>query len=640
MGWIQKLYETYENCQDKIGVLVNENEIPLLPIAHSTQNAQIEVVIDGKGNYRRASIIQKGNDVTIIPVTEDSATRSSGVAPHPLCDKLQYIAGDYCDYVRGGDNKYFTAYMDYLDKWCSSIYKHPKVSLIHEYIKKAQLMEDLINDQILLIDEHGMLKDKVKVVGTIEQADAFVRFRVEIPEDNEARVWMDKSIYDSHIQFYLSNQEKSNLCYIRGINIPCSEKHPAKIRNTGDKAKLISANDTSGFTFRGRFSEQSQVVSIGYETSQKAHSALRWLVNKQGFHSGDQVILAFGTNDQKLPSLKNDTEDALFDDDNDVPFSTEEEYAHRVNQAIAGYRYNFDDRSEVILMAFDAATIGRLSITHYREYVGSEFLDKVKYWHETCCWRHHYRKKEEGTDDKGKPIMKYYSFIGAPSPKDIAKATYGSRLNDKLEKATILRLLSCITDGAALPYDIVNSAVNQVSNPVSMERWEWNKNLTITCALIKKYRKDRKSEKKEEWTMALDENETSRSYLYGRLLAIADEIERRALFEAKENRDTNAERMMHQFRLQPYKTWGLLHDKLRPYQSRLGKKAYKLNEMLTQISSRIPIEEFTKREKLEDVYLLGFYCQKQAFTDERIKISEAKKKTEDQINNEGEIVHE
>ena len=80
-----------------------------------------------------------------------------------------------------------------------------------------------------------------------------------------------------------------------GQVIPCTDKHPSKIRNSADKAKLISANDKSGFTFRGRFADKQQALSVGYEISQKAHNALKWLIAKQGYKNGDQVILTWET---------------------------------------------------------------------------------------------------------------------------------------------------------------------------------------------------------------------------------------------------------------------------------------------------------------------------------------------------------
>ena len=73
MSWIQKLYETYNNCQSMIGAESNGNEVPLIPICHTTQKAQIEIVIDGEGNFRRARVISKNEARTIIPCTESRA---------------------------------------------------------------------------------------------------------------------------------------------------------------------------------------------------------------------------------------------------------------------------------------------------------------------------------------------------------------------------------------------------------------------------------------------------------------------------------------------------------------------------------------------------------------------------------------
>ena len=95
MSWIQKLYDTYEQCA---GAPQFANaDPPLLPICHTTQNAQIEIVLDDQGNFLtgRAQIIDKGNSQkTIVPCTEDSGGRTGKKpANHPLCDKIQYCRG-------------------------------------------------------------------------------------------------------------------------------------------------------------------------------------------------------------------------------------------------------------------------------------------------------------------------------------------------------------------------------------------------------------------------------------------------------------------------------------------------------------------------------------------------------------------
>lgn len=136
----------------------------LLPICHSTFNAQIEVTIDLHGNFKDARKLEKGGDiVTVIPVTEDSAARSSGIAPHPMCDKLCYIAGDYTAYT--GDDKaaYYEAYLDQLKGWAESQDSHPMVRAVYAYLKKGSLIQDLTESGVLKLDENGRLTDDAKI---------------------------------------------------------------------------------------------------------------------------------------------------------------------------------------------------------------------------------------------------------------------------------------------------------------------------------------------------------------------------------------------------------------------------------------------------------------------------------------------
>lgn len=637
LSWIHKLYDTYENCKSEIGVVGTDGRTPLLPIAHSTQNAQIEVVLNEDGDFIRARVLEKNEVITIIPVTEDSATRSSGISPHPLCDKLQYVAGDYSSYViKKKSEEFYNSYIEQLERWCNSSYCNKKVNIIFKYLKRKALISDLINQNILVCGDNGYLAEDAKL-GVVDQSDAFVRFRVEIPNEEESAVWLDNQVYESYISYYLNLQENKDLCYVKGQEVSCSEKHPAKVRNTADKAKLISANDTTGFTYLGRFSDKRQVVSIGYETSQKAHNVLRWIIDKQGYKNGDQVIIAWGTKNQCIPQLLDDTLDGIFGREELSFISTEKEFAERLNSAIAGYGCDLDIKSEVVIMGLDSATTGRLSITYYRELDGNDFLNRIKHWHRTCIWQHTYKKVPDGFDEKGKQKFKSINFIGAPSPKDITWSAYGDKISDKLKKATIERLLPCIIDSAKVPYDIVSSAVNRVSNPIAMEKWEWGKALTITCALVRKYKYDKL---KEVWDMSLDENQMDRSYIFGRLLAIAQQIEEYAINTTGDKRETNAERLMHQFKLHPYKTWGIITDKLRPYIARLGSKCTSLTELMTEVNSMIPYEDFISQRQLNDSYILGYYCQRQVFIDERDKRIEELSKKKLQKINEGENEHE
>ena len=113
LAWMKVLADTYDTYENLVGVYRDDQPV-LLPIAHSTANAQIEITINAMGQLLACAKVEKGNEVTIIPVTEDSASRSSGVAPHSLCDKLCYIAKDYSFYTKENKEEYFEKYIEQL----------------------------------------------------------------------------------------------------------------------------------------------------------------------------------------------------------------------------------------------------------------------------------------------------------------------------------------------------------------------------------------------------------------------------------------------------------------------------------------------------------------------------------------------
>lgn len=121
--------------------------------------------------------------------------------------------------------------------------------------------------------------------------------------------------------------------------------------------------------------------------------------------------------------------------------------------------------------------------------------------------------------------------------------------------------------------------------------------------------------------MALDKENTNRSYLFGRLLAIADTVERKTYGE-NENRETNALRMQKAFALRPLSGWRILEEKLEPYYNRLEPGLRRYFRHLTQeIADKLPASEENLNRKLDDVYLLGYYHQK-AYRSENTKREE------------------
>lgn len=638
MSWLEKCYETYENCQQEIGIQKFQAEgdkrsyVPLLPVAHTTQLVNIEVELDQNGNFQDARLLAKDEQTTIIPCTEESSARTSGVVPHPLVDKLQYIAADYPAY--GGTKKSgWNLYHTQLQDWCSSPYADAKVCAVLRFLEKGCLVASLVQKHILFLDENGKMPakwtgnkdEKPKILETLASADqteSFVRFRV-----GGIDLAQDEAVRESFIHYYEMKQQRVDYCTVQGKQMAVSTLSPYKIRNPGDRAKLISSNDSTNYTYRGRFVTAEQALSIGYETTQKAHSALRWLISKQGCSNGDQTVVVWGTKGEPIPDITADSMD-LGDDfaaafaqlgQPQLPPATESEYAERFNKAIQGYGKALDEKANTVVMILDSATQGRLSIRYYRELAGSELMKNITDWHRNFAWKLNYRSAPESAKPGQKPKWKRVSFWGAPSPADIAKAAYGEKADKKIIQQTVERLVPCITEGKYLPRDLMLSAVHRATAGIGLEPWEYQKTCGIACALICGYYH---RNKKEDFVMTdgkyVDETIDDRSYLFGRILACAEQIERRVQSQTGETRPTNAERLRLVFVQRPAKTTALLQQKLTPYLNRMranGVSRDKRYSTLQELVGRLGAEKYTNKP-LNELYLLGYACQMMDFREE------------------------
>ncbi len=642
MNWIEALYHTYNNCVAEVGVIKEGSDELLLPLSHTTQNANIEVTLDHHANFTSAKIIAKKQQKTLVPCTEQSGGRAgSKPTSHPLCDKLQYLAGDFIEYggiVTSGfsDNpsEPHQEYLSLLKVWQKSN-PNPKIQILRDYIQKNRLIHDLVSHKIIpsissptgqdcfLSEWNNKEVDPPEIFASLPATstpqDSFIRWRIEIPGDLIPNLWEDPSVWESWSEHYKTTQETSGLCYVTGKEEPLAIQHPAKLRHAADKAKLISSNDGSGFTFRGRFTDPSgnEAASVSFDVTQKAHNALRWLISKQGTRLGEQAIVAWSINNHKIPNPLDSSLQLAMDstEEEDIDKLLEQEYHDRIasigvantgqsvalalKQKLLGYRKALGDTTKILVISLDSATPGRMALTYFRELTASEFLDRIEKWHDTTAWLLYHNKGRR--------------FFGAPSPYEIAQAAYGSRLDDKLKSATYRRLLPCIIEARPIPDDLVISCIQRASARISHDEWEWEKALGIACALYRKQQFHKNNQ--QNYTMSLDPKRSTRSYLYGRLLAVADVLEQSALAN-EENRPTNAARMMQRFSSRPYDTWPTIYQRLEPYVRRLKANKpgllHRYQTELDAIKNLFVPSDFTTDTKLDGEYLLGYHCQRSA----------------------------
>ncbi len=607
MSWMSQLYQTYEESIQR----KNQDKNALTPMAHILANAQIEITLKENGELVSITKVEKEDAVTLIPVTESSAGRSSGVAPHALCDMLPYIAGDFSRYCQKEKDKNlaekkYEAYITNLKKWCDSEYSHVKVKAIYQYLSQRQLISDLIKSEIVLVDENNHYKNE-KISGQLYEK-ALARFQVISFDTEKAKVWKDKSLIQAYIDYYQANQEgRSDICYFSGKKKIISENHPKGIVAASYGAKLVSANDSQGYTYRGRFQNAEQASAFSYEASQKIHSALTGLVKQQGVSVGNTDKRTFVCWNPKGKETVRNIGDPLAGCFNMEEEMTEVEYRKRLKRVLNGYREEFDESDNILVMGLEAATTGRLSITYYNELMAEDFWDRVHIWGKSCEWNY-LRFNEQ---------KKPYYLVYTPAFEQIIECAFGTEqgnfieANDKVLKEHTQRLLKCMLEGQKMPFDIVNALVNRASTPTAYSGKNREKLLSTACAVIKKYHYDWKG---EDYKMKLDLENTDRSYLFGRLLAVLEHAES-STYDKGESRMTNAIRLQNAFVNHPMQTWLIVEDTLNSYYKKLGpERTGYYKGLISGILAKLQESDASDLNKrLKETYLLGYYLQRAEF---------------------------
>ena len=345
----------------------------------------------------------------------------------------------------------------------------------------------------------------------------------------------------------IAKESKTGLCMLTGENVPLTELHAKNIFPLQSGAKLVSANDKTEYTFRGTFVKNAEdLLTIGYEASQKSHNMLRWLLNNFGIIAGNEMFVYWNPNGRYVPS----------------PFEDRKEGDEIISDRETLYRSIFESTEDnslsstdcIVIAAFKAMTTGRLALAYYSETPGNDFVAKLEKWKE--------------------------SFTGAkwiPSIYMVSKYAYGSERNERIEIESgiytkkIEELLWCKLYGHPISESLKNALVTKASSPLKYKSLKNSiyDNITYIAALIlRKYENDKAG--KEVYTMTLDLDNTEINYLMGRLLAVYEKAELDTYTEEElKSRIPNAVRYQNKYVQRPAATLIVLKNKIVPYLNKL-----------------------------------------------------------------------
>jgi CRISPR-associated protein Csd1 len=604
---MQKLYETYESASLTDAVdPYGHNPLPELGFIIGKMPLTVELSADGTFLNAEKSPNNDTEEILVPCTLESGVARANPVAPHPLFDEVKNLEN--------------TKQLPILKAWCEELDTPDAVKVVYSYLQKGTLRTDL---------ESALKPKKVK----LNEKDG-VRFVVSSASPPE--LWRNRAVLDSwktYFQKHCLSTATEELCYVLGKRLPCIPKHPNAVSTC---IMIPMSIEKCAKNCDGRFlGRPEQALSISGEVSLKAHSALKWLNNRQGWHiDSTTFFLAWDTGVSMLPEIN--TYDPADDpaDEFDEP-ETSARLADTwvpLGKALAAGSAGYEGKqlqelsvksqealSDVVILFLESPTgKGRVSVAYEQELHAHDYIDNLNYWYSTCRWPF----------SRGGKM----AVLGrTPLPEEICNLLYSDG-NEKLKKQLIRRLISCITARRAIPADIVRAAFHKAITPLAFKAnnaWDergWNQAVGIACALT------RKQYEQEAHSMVLDEEQTDRNYLYGRLLAVADVVESRALFVSDSNwRQTNAVRYMQRFQQRPLETWMKLYTTyLPPYLNRLrGKGVSCTNLILTIIAKFLPGD--MNNDSLNGLFLEGYSLQKLALTPKSKKNDVA-----DQNNNQND----
>ncbi len=623
MSFMQKLCGVYDAVIGTSGV---KGGGALLPVGFVQKNIKYNIILSPSGEFVTAQLIPDDEQACAVPSSPQAEARTgANGAPFPLAEQLKYLIASNADTL-------FESYAAQMEAWCAAPYAPDCLRVLLDYLKKKTLYADLMSVPGLKLKYY---KDEGDSVGKGVDAKSFACFSVEYP-DSENRLWMRKDVRESWAQQFASMAgEQAALCYVTGLQLPIMESHPKLQGN----AKLISAQDSGfRFQFRGRFVTDRSAATVSGMASSKVHSALRWLMERQGFqkygmnfvgwHTDAPALNLSGDEGEKKPAP--DTFEhyinALFDavEGRDVVWKSKTDPDDLTDEARAAL-------DEVVILGLQAATDGRMSVVYEQEIPGNVFVDHVNAWRAACRWQ---MPHQQGLDDDR--CTTWREICEAVMGVDAVNTARGDFKADKaatkLMRDLQLRLMHCVVEAEALPRNMVEAAFHRAVQPLTFtdskgrwNDWGWSKCVAVACAMIRKYEIDRQTARlrAENRTVppletlaplpVLDTSCTERDYLYGRLLAAAHKLELDASGDGK----TNAVRMMTRFVQRPDIVWPQLYMKLIPYLHTLGSRAgegrtrsaHGYQYLLGQIEGLFRPEDVGSTGALSYGFLLGFSAQ-------------------------------
>lgn len=625
MDFFTSLLNAYEMAEE-IGLVDQQNgDNPvLLPLYHTSLKSNgkniITVKLDQDGSFYKAEFMAD-NQTIIFPVTGDSVARSgSNPYPHPLVDKFSY-------YIPEVSQSQYDDFHEQLASWIA----YCEEGKVKDFLMKIQhfiLQTDFLSSILQSLYGDHYQREGLKITysdsdgknKTVDLSAYFLEFSiVQFHGFKDESVTSYRALHQSFISFMTANQDNLRTCNISGRMEQITNKH----RGLMGTAKIISVSN-KGEAYKGRFKEREDVFSVGYETSEKIHLMIKYLLENKNsstwLESSQYLINWFSddlANESQLDIVKPAFND-LFEDDEDekdsLVFIKPNEENKNIGSSFIKGRKLFGNDATYYVAILNKTSNGRIALKYFRQVQVSQLLKNLETWQENYSWEAKFKEDYR---------------LKTPTFNEIINAAYGIDReryleldNDSFKSEQYQQLVTALIDGRSIPNTIVKKLEDNIKQRQKYSK-HWYQVQQVSLAILHK-------QYGREFTPMLDHQETDRSYLFGRLLAIYElfEAQRYALDGSSQERITNAERYWNAYTGQPAKMMNHLENKIKPYEQvlklnrpgiwhKLEKERKEIIQLLTPLYAN---KEFT--QPLDYKFIFGYYAEKQFYYTKQTKENE------------------
>src|SRR5699024_3132338 len=489
MSFLTELYNAY-NMSLESG-LVDKHEASqtvLLPIYHNNMRSNgkniIQIHLNKDSSLERVEFVPVG-DYIVFPVTEDSVARSgSNPPPHPLVDKMDYVVPSK-DIKHDNYKKAFLEWVNFLPDGQNKKY----LEIIKEFILQKDMLSKILNklfeDNSFSIDgfniEYNDSSEHKTVVRKLDLTKVFLTYSInEFDGPLNVGVTENTELHRSYIEYINTNLKPNGVCDITGEFTYNSSKHRGLLGN----AKLVSVSNNKE-TYRGRFREKSDVFNIGYQTSEKIHLMLKYLLenkNSSKWLGEQQYLINWVSTD-----ISNENEIDVFKPFDmlllDSEIETQDDYMpvsirnKKVGDSFISGKINFSEEAEYYAAIIDKSSNGRLSIKYFRKMPTSQLINNLERWQTNNSWEIY-------------DVEKKQNINRAPSIPEAVMATYGLERDGKFvldngnfRKDLFQKLVTCIIDGLPVPKNYLVKLDINIRKRLTYRK-KWNSIMYIACGMM------------------------------------------------------------------------------------------------------------------------------------------------------------